>query len=289
MGCSGINVLSEWHPYGIKVLWDVDQKARDRHGNRIVLQLTGESMSQFPPDSLKRFLWDLSVKFWFKATRIDLAFDDFEKIVRPAEVNEYAEQGSYKGFRKHKYIGGSSRKGIATDEGIYFGTRGKNGGGKFLRCYAKDIESEGETDSIRWEVEFSKKKANDVFFNLAMSESVEDLATKIALFIGGAIDFAERSACGKFNSIDRLAFWEQILFHLGAAVLRAPEKFSDIETSMEWVEKSVVPSLEKIRQAIGSEGYEQWLRDQLEGVVLKQKALGEIWYYHLVNGEPSPF
>jgi len=270
-------------------MWDLDQKARDRHGNRVLLQLCGESLSQFFPSDLHKFLFDLSCEFWFKASRIDLAFDDYEKIIRPEEVNEYANQGSYTGFRKHKFIGGSKRCGESTDEGIYFGSRGKNGGGKFLRCYAKDIESDGETDSIRWEVEFSKEKANEVYFNLAMSETVEDLATKIALFIGGSIEFCERYESGKLDPSGKLAFWEQILHHLGAAVLRSPEKLTDIESSMEWVENSVAPSLKKIREAIGSEWYETWLRDQLERVVLKQKALGQIFYYQIINGEPAPF
>jgi DNA relaxase NicK len=288
-GFLGFQCAAEYHPYGIKVMWDCDDQARKRHGNRVLLQLCGESLSQFFPSDLSKFLFDLSCEFWFKASRIDLSFDDFEKIIRPEDVNEYANQGSYSGFRKHKFIGGSSRSGTATDEGIYFGSRGKNGGGKFLRCYAKDIESDGETDSIRWEVEFSKEKANEVYFNLAMSESVEDLATKIALFIGGSIEFCERYESGKLDPFGKLAFWEQILHYLGAAVLRSPQKLTEIEDSMEWVEKSVAPSLKKIREAIGSEWYETWLRDQLDKVVLKQRALGEIFYYHIISGEPAPF
>lgn len=288
-GFLGYQCAAEYHPYGIKVMWDCDEQARKRHGNRVLLQFCGESLSQFFPSDLHQFLFDLSVEFWFRASRIDLAFDDYEKIIRPEEVNEYANQGSYSGFRKHKFIGGSKRSGVATDEGIYFGSRGKNGGGKFLRCYAKDIESEGETDSIRWEVEFSKEKANEVYFNLAMSESVEDLATKIALFIGGSIEFCERYESGKIDPSGKLAFWEQILHYLGAAVLRSPQKLTEIKDSMEWIEQSVAPSLKKIREAIGSEWYESWLREQLERVVLKQRALGQIFYYQIINGEPAPF
>ncbi|QBG46549.1 hypothetical protein EGM51_03740 [Verrucomicrobia bacterium S94] len=288
-GFMGFQVSCEWHPFGIKLAWDVDKRNRMIHSNRIVVQLPGHALHCFLPVTLRRFLRDLSVKFWFKCSRIDLAFDDFEKIITPEEVNEYAEQGFYKGFRKHKYIGGTKRNGELTDSGVYFGTRGKDGGGKFLRFYRKDIESKGEINAFRWEVEFTKKKANSVYFDLAMSLSLEDLATKIALFIGGAIDFAERGNSGKFNKVDRLAFWEQILHHLGAAVFHSPQDEGSIEKSMDWVERSVTPSLEKIRTAIGDDVYYQWLFELMQDVELKPKQESEIAWYWAVNGEPAPF
>ncbi|MEE9369357.1 MAG: replication initiation factor domain-containing protein [Pontiella sp.] len=288
-GLMSFQTSCEWHPFGIKLAWDLDKKNRENHSNRILLQLTGSSLHNFTPVHLWRFLKDLSVKFWFNCTRIDLAFDDFEKIIRPDEVNEFANQGAYKGFRKHKYIGGVKRDGTVTDDGIYFGTRGKDGGGKFLRCYGKDIESKGEIDAIRWEVEFTKDKADKIFFELAMSDDVTDMATKIALFIGGSIDFAERTKSGRFNKEDRLAFWEQLLHHLGSAEVRCPKVEGDIESAMDWVELSVTPSLEKIRQAIGDDIYYQWLYELMEDADLSEKAQGQIIHYHSLNGEPAPF
>ncbi len=286
-GMMSYQASCEWHPFGIKMAWDLDRKNRERHKNRILLVLTGSSLHCFPAVSLLRFLRDLSTKFWFKCSRIDLAFDDFEKIIRPLEVKEFADQGSYKGYRFHEPFEKRTRSGECLNEGVAFGSRG--GGGKYLRCYAKDIESKGEIDAIRWEVEFSKLKANQVYFDLAMSLSMEDFATKIALFIGGSIDFAERTECGKFNTNDRLAFWEQILFHLGAAVLRSPEKTGSIETTMEWIESSVTPSLEKIRTAIGSEMYHLWLMELMGSVSLSDKQRSEIVWYWDQNGEPAPF
>jgi hypothetical protein len=56
-------------------------------------------------------------------------------------------------------------------------------------------------------------------------------------------------------------------------------------TPTKWVKNSSVPSLEKIRQAIGTEFYENWLKEQLDRVILKDEAL----YCHFVNGEPAPF
>ncbi len=171
-------------------------------------------------------------------------------------------------------------------ETVYFGARGKDGAGKFLRCYGKDLESKGEVDSIRWEVEFSKERANIVFFQLAMSPDITGFATNLAMFIGGAIDFIECNG-NRRDTRDRLAFWEQILDALGAAVVRNPKPDQSIETAMNWVEVSVTPSLEKIRRAIGDDHYYEWLQKQMESVELRKKAIEQIATYHRGHGVPE--
>ena len=196
-GFVGYQAAAEWHPFGIKVMWDLDLGNRMRHGNRVLLQIGGTGLGCFPAASLFQFCRDLCTKFYFKCSRTDLFFDDYEKIIRPDEVREFADQGSYKGFRKHRPIIERKRNGDLIGDSIYFGTRGNDGSDKFLRCYGKDLESEGEVDSVRWEVEFSKERANAVFFELAMSKDVTEFATKLAMFIGGAIDFQNSVIWGK--------------------------------------------------------------------------------------------
>lgn len=285
-GFVGYQASAEWHPYGIKVMWDLDMSNRMRHGNRILLQIGGTGLGCFPVMSLHRFCKELCIRFFFKCSRTDLCFDDYEKIIRPGEVAEFADQGSYTGFRKHRPIIERKRNGELIGDSIYFGTRGKDGSGKFLRCYGKDLESDGEVDAVRWEVEFSKERANAVFFELAMSADVTEFASKLAMFIGGAIDFIERSG-KRSDPIDRLAFWEQILDALGVAEIRCPKPEQSIETAMEWVEISVTPSLEKIRRAIGDDRYYKWLQKQMKSVELRKKALEQVATYQCVHGVPE--
>lgn len=206
--------------------------------------------------------------------------------MRPQEVAEFADQGSYKGFRKHRPIIERRHSGELTGETIYFGARGKDGAGKFLRCYGKDLESKGEVDSVRWEVEFSKERANIVFFQLAMSPDITEFATNLAMYTGGAIDFIERNG-NRRDSIDRLAFWEQILDALGVAEIRTPKPDQSIETAMNWVEVSIAPSLEKIRRAIGDDRYYEWIQKQMESVDLRKKAIEQISTYHRTHGIPK--
>jgi len=48
-----------------------------------------------------------------------------------------------------------------------------------------------------------------------------------------------------------------------------------------------MPSLEKIRQAIGDDRYYEWLQKQMESVELRKKALEQIATYHHVHGAPE--
>ena len=275
-----------FHPFGINIFWDLDEHNRKRHNHRICLQVTGSGLAGFTPANLLRFMYELSRDHFFKCSRIDLAFDDFEKIISPLEVFEFAEQESYQHFSVHGIEGKRKRNGESKGFTCCFGNRGKNGGGKYLRCYNKEKESKGEINSIRWEVEFSKDKANAIFFKLAMSNDIQEFADKIAAYIGGSIDFIERSDSGRCNPIDRLAFWEQILDHLGCSVLRCPRPPGDIDTSIEWMEKSVMPCAEKIRQAIGDDAFQEWLFGKMGDVKLTKRAAAQVYCYHFVNGEP---
>ena len=97
-GFMGYQAAAEWHPFGIKVMWDLETANRKRHADRIVLQIGGTGLGCFQPAALLQFCFELCCNYSFTATRCDLCFDDYEKIVRPEEVNEYANQRSYKGF-----------------------------------------------------------------------------------------------------------------------------------------------------------------------------------------------
>jgi hypothetical protein len=135
-------------------MWDIDSSNRMRHGNRVLLQTGGTGLGCFPAPSLHRFCYDLCTKVWFKCSRNDLRFDDYEKIIRPDEVANF------------------------------------------------------------------------------------------------------------------------------------PTKVAIRDSGMQWVEISVTPALEKIRQAIGDDRYYEWLQKRMESVELRKKAQDQITTYHRVHGSP---
>jgi DNA relaxase NicK len=234
--------------------------------------LKGEACGCFPADSLHQFCGDLCWKFWFKCSRVDLCFDDYERIKTPSEVYRECccgEEKKYSGFRRHRYIVEEKSNGEKSGDTLYFGTRGKNGGGKLMRCYDKNLESKGEIDSIRWEVEFSKDRASELFYRIAISGSLEEFVTHIAAFIGGAMDFIERN--GKnLDRAHRMAFWERILAILGSSSIRNPRPLKTIEKAKDWIERSVTPSLGMLRKAFGNDIYVLWIETLVKDACLSK-------------------
>jgi hypothetical protein len=278
-----------FHPFGIKLAWDVDEKNLQFHNYRAILQLCGEACGCFPAESLYQFCWDLCTKFAFSCTRCDLAFDDFQRIKTPEEVYRECCQGEdkkYAGLRRHRFICEERSNGEKTGETLYFGTRGKDGSGKFVRCYDKKLESQGAIDSIRWEVEFSKERANAIFFKIALSLTFEEFVTHIALFLGGAMDFIDRKGAHLDRS-QRLEFWQKIIDILGSASIRNPQPVKTVEKAKAWVERSVAPSLEMLRTALGDSVYWQWLEEQIKGSKLSKYQIRVVDDFHQRNGRPE--
>jgi hypothetical protein len=157
-----------------------------------------------------------------------------------------------------------------------------------MRCYDKDLESKGAIDSIRWEAEFSKERANAVFFKIALSLSLQEFVTNIAAFIGGVMDFIERK--GKnLDRAERLAFWDHILEILGSAAIRNPRPVKTVEKAVGWMEHSVFASAQMVRLALGDEVFMSWLDDGIKEAKvskLQKRVVEDFW---IRNGVPDRY
>ena len=180
-------------------------------------------------------------------------------MVSPGVVASAARSGQYTRFKKHSIIKKSRSSGDICGNTVYFGSRGKNGGGRFIRMYDKNLESRGLTNSYRWEVEFSKEKASSVVFELSCCDTLEQFVTLVASLIGGSIDFVNRK--GKhLDRAKRLEWWQSIVDILGECTLSITKKKTTIDDVKQWVRVSVAPSLKMIQTALGDDDYADWLR-----------------------------
>lgn len=88
-------------------------------------------------------------------TRLDLAGDDTDKLVRPMDLKTFCEGNQlvtkFRTVLMHDNIMGG--KGST----IYFGSAAS---ARRLRVYDKDIESAGENDSVRWELQLRDEMAS---------------------------------------------------------------------------------------------------------------------------------
>lgn len=163
-----------------------------------------EPVSQF---QLMRRLDNLGMK----ATRIDIALDDYD---RELSLEWHSEQISLRGtlcyFRTAKLIRSLTNN---QDETLYLGRRGSSGSGVFMRIYDKYIESEGEVNAIRYECEFSGDKVGNVF-NMLLGINPEDSVTQEQTLSGlvlGSIDYREKDGKKSLDRCRRVSEWEAFL------------------------------------------------------------------------------
>jgi len=281
---------AEFVGIGATVFYDsTPTRSKRAHNGRALFVMIGSGLGQLTGEELFVFVRELVDKFWMKATRLDCCFDDFEKRITPETVyREHVRERQFTRFRKSGFRQELDSSGDVAGEMVTFGTRGKNGGGSYLRYYRKDLESEGVIDAYRWEVEFSKEKAQEGFFMLSRCPDLESFVTLVGALVGGSIDFVKRKGRNLPRS-ERLTWWQGILDVLGEVGIRIEREPKEVEKAQEWVKKSVVGSLATIERALGEERFWGWLcvmLDEKRGF-LNQEQMISVGHYWAKYGEPD--
>jgi len=248
---------------GVSLNFDKDEERSKRvHLGMMTLDCPGSSLDAMTAPDLQ-LLVEYCNAVGGKCTRIDVYFDDYGRLVTPHEVYEVAEKNDYSGYREYSRKERGRSHEITYDE-IAFGRRGSFGNGSYLRCYDKELESQGQFNCIRWEVEFTQKKADEVFKKIAEScGNLEAFATICGSLIGGCITFVHRNGDPNISRLERYAWWEQILQLLGGSLrIRIRREKDSLTGKIEWVTRNVSPSLACLRRVfVSDKAFFRWLFD----------------------------
>ncbi len=246
---------------GASLNYDSDfERAEQWHGGKCTLEIPGQALDTIGKADLYLFL--LSMKqFSPTCTRIDIFFDDYKRLIEPESLHQIAKNNDFSGFRNSQIKQG--RKGIELihDE-VDFGKRGQNGSGKYLRIYDKFLESKGEKNCIRFEVEFTKKRAQLVFDKLSESADNDVFATLCGALVGGSIRFIQRNGDKNIGRLKIYEFWQEILGLLGKVEIRVPTKKTDIGGKFTFIFRQVSPTLALLRRIFVDDiDFFHWLDD----------------------------
>lgn len=252
---------------GASLNFDSEQARCDKvHKGKVTLDIPGGALDTINQTDLHLFLLSLR-QFRPSCTRIDIFFDDYNRVITPDSLKRIVKKKDFSGYRygqtkqRHGIRDGSW--GLIHDE-VDFGKRGKGGGGRYMRIYDKLLESEGEKDCVRWEVEFSKERAHKVFDKLSQTDSVDAFGTLCGALIGGSIVFVHRNGEKNIGRLEIYSFWKQIVDLLGVVVVRVPEKNTNISGKCQWVYKQVSPTLASLRETFVTDSdFFSWMFDVL--------------------------
>ena len=221
-----------------------DDWAARWHNGKVTLDITGQACDEV--EDWHRFISGFS-KFQPRCTRCDVFFDDYQRTVKLSQVRKIAKRGDYTRFRNYQFKQGFKNGNRLDRDEVSFGNRGSRGSGKYLRVYDKALESKGEQDCIRWEVEFTEKYAHKAFEKLCQAETSEAFATLCGSLVAGCIEFVHRTNDNHISRLKVYKFWQFFKDTLGVLVLRIAKKSNDINGIYKWVYKQVSPTLACLR------------------------------------------
>jgi hypothetical protein len=218
---------------------------------QLKVALSGRVIAGTNQKLLAEYLGVVAAHLQPECTRVDFALDDHECFVSLRKINHARLRGNF--FNASwKGIEGSGKRGEPEGTSLYFGAPSSD---KRLCIYDKFIESKGKIHGNRWEGRFRKKAAKEVFSQwLDISQKApESLPRAMQNWVLGIIDFRDRT--GTDPNRDRcepLEWFTDLCNVLSAtpARIRVTAVVQSMQKSIDWVIKSVAPSLFSIQSVL---------------------------------------
>ena len=188
----------------------------------------------------------LELCFNHKITRIDLAFNDYQKLIKPNQLNEWAINGYLRGFKIHS----SLREDFRTfgSENLSMGTTksfGRRSSEKYLRIYESKFLH--KYDAIRWELENKDDRARalNFLFNCSNPQS------EISKIICGSISFDYKDHSRK-DRCTLLPEWEFFLDYVGGSEkISIQRETTPFDKKVDWLFRQCSKTLAMAHRHIG--------------------------------------
>lgn len=229
---------------GVSLCFDEDAELREKaHRGRITLDVPGSACDELTsPDLL--LLIQYCQEFVGKPTRIDTFFDDYDRRVSLEELRSTIDKKDFSGFRiasKNQTLDRTKKaNGGVTYDAVTFGRRGSAGSGKYLRIYDKNLESNGEENCLRWEVESTQHHAEKIFSLLAACKgNLDAFAVCCGSIIGGCLKFIHRTGDRNICRCALYDWWEEIRREIGVLVVRIAKKKNTIIGMIDWTRRQL--------------------------------------------------
>jgi len=218
-------------PGGAKVWWDAPGR------DDVHVSLPGQACGVVGHERLKKYLWQVTAAGG-KATRLDVAVDDYARTVSPGDVLR-ALQGPDRVTHARDYLtqqGGRVGSSELTGATVYLGAPSSR---QRLRVYDKGLESGGEMNCVRWELQSRKEAAETMVQVLAD----QDWGAVVASRLVGFVDFREAAAHSEMEKRPRVSWFKELVGLVEKASAYLPKPARTVEEVVEWLGRAVGPTL----------------------------------------------
>lgn len=230
----------------------------------IHVEMTGQGCRYF--EGLENNDWieffNLLRSLGAKFKRLDIALDDYKKMIKFSTVKEKIRSGEVvslsrkrdvietKITQKEEFNNKGDSKGLT----VYFGTRASN---IYIRFYDKKKEQEGKGIKVdvsswqRYEIVLRNEKATDFIERFCEGETFDTLYLGV---LSGAIRFIDKGTDSNKARWETSPFWIEFLRGAEAIKLKSHEVTPEIGRTINWFDKSVVGSVLLLSSIAEKEG-----------------------------------
>lgn len=253
----------------------------DNKGRRAArLSIPGKPLSTMSAEVVQVLGTELLRQGW-TATRLDWAMDDYGRTFELETVIEALEQGNFWGARSYSVVLSRADRKSEPAMTAYLGAPGSD---KRVRIYDKRVESEGEMDCIRVEVQYRDELAQHYFVAL-FAESCYSVS----------IGIVSRKCISQFGFVLRdnevlsrcptLSWWLEFVSKIGEAVKTSvPRKPSLLPDKLNWIERQVAGTLATIKRCLGNQAV-AWLLNCIERASIQKARQIENFYQNWEDGQ----
>lgn len=256
--------------------WDGGSLSSQRgcrcYWNNPHLGLPGKLLFVIPAKALKTqtqvdnriFLQCLFEEHKGRFTRFDIALDDYEKELDFDDIEAAIEDEAYWGCNSADMRKSYKRGTLKTGKTAYFGSSQSD---KMVRIYDKSVESKGEIDAIRMEVQFRDEYAEIVgaHWLRLCDEPSQVVADWMASIVMGCLDFRYRESKNR-DRCPQLGWWASFCERVAVAGKRVSKarRVPCLVRSMDALNRQWASMLAVIGKALGDDVFLGWLAQLLD-------------------------
>jgi len=192
----------------------------------------------------------------YRCTRFDWAIDDYAHLLCLDEIRESCEAGNYSGANSHRDFKRQNRSSKQVGRTIYLGSTQSD---KQIRIYDKNVESKGEINSIRYEIQWRDEYSQIAYEKFFGNCQVEESSSQISGLAVGALCFYTRRNKVLSRSVI-LPMWESFIARVGSSVKMSKRVLQPlISQKIAWVESQVAGTIGLITKIKGFDETFNWL------------------------------
>ena len=221
-------------PGGAQLLYDPANKNDGEHFN---IFFPGQACELVSEAGMRSYLRFVRIHEGV-ATRCDVKIDDYEHVISPEGVRELLQTPD---VVTHAHRWQSVNEGAVghkeeTGRTIYLG---KAGSRQRLRVYDKGLQSDGEINAIRWEMEARKEPAVTLVASLTDGNWAQVITDRLVTFV----DFRDHTSAARIVDRIRLPWFARLVGMAQKASAYLPKALRSVDQVIGWIGSQVSTSL----------------------------------------------